>query len=121
MNNYIKKYELNDNITLDKLSKAKFEKGGWFSNVSHPKVSFFKILHEDIELHIEIPTSDLNNIQFDEDRNICVFDDEIGQPYYPFYHKTDRTDFINLIINRYNETMDSLVKEGIFKEKIIKK
>ena len=119
--NQIKKYELNKNITLEQLEKAKFQKGGWITSVSHPKVRFFKVLHDDIELHIEIPIGDLTNIKFDDFNNICVFDDEIGQPYYPFYHKTNRTDYINLVINKYNETMDSLAHQGIFKEKVIKK
>ena len=80
----VKRYELVENITKEDLLKAGFKEGGWDSYILNPKVSYSCVLYEDIELHIEISTSS-KKIKFNDYNNVLVFDDEIGQPYFPFY------------------------------------
>ena len=77
---------------------------------------YYKILDKDIELFIEIPISDLKNIDFSE-KNICVFDDDAGEPFKEFYEKNSNSSQLNKVIENYNNAMDNLVNQGILKVK----
>jgi len=111
----VKRYELVENITKEDLLKAGFKEGGWDSYILNPKVSYSCVLYEDIELHIEISTSS-KRIRFNDYNNVLVFDDEIGQPYFPFY-KGIETEYIHKVIEKYNQKMDEFKEKGILKEK----
>lgn len=112
----IKRYELAPNITKEKLLEVGFRKGGSNSEIPEPKISYSCVLHGDIDLHIEIHTPNDKEIEFDDFNNILVYDDESGQPYFPFYNNM-QFKFLLKIINRYNKKMDQLVEKGIFIEK----
>ena len=112
----VKRYDLSLNITKEDLLNAGFKEGGWDSYILDPKVSYSCVLYEDIELHIEISTSSSNKIKFNDYDNVLVFDDEIGQPYFPFY-KGIRTEYIHKVIEKYNEKMDEFKEKGILVEK----
>ena len=58
----VKRYELVENITKEDLLKAGFKEGGWDSYILNPKVSYSCVLYKDIELHIEISTSNLYKV-----------------------------------------------------------
>lgn len=117
----IKKYELNDNVTIKKLEKNNFNKGGFMKKIKSPKYYYNKYLVDDIELHIEIGINPDKTLSFDDYDNIIVLDDNFCQPYYPFYEEKKGFKFLNKVILEYNNTMDEFVKNGIFKEKILEK
>lgn len=103
-------YDLNPNITIEKLEEVGFKQGGWMSNIEQPKMSYMSPIVKNIELYIEINT---DTFEFDEDENIFIWDDNFGQAYYPFYNDT-KIAFAARVKSAYNDKMDSLVDEGIF-------
>ena len=118
----IKHYDINTNLDLATLIKAKFVDGGNNPEIESPKMTFKEMIHDDIELIIEIPVGDLKNIKFSEKENMKLIDtgltqDDKEQLYTPFYE--DRTfDYLKNVIRDYNKTMDNLVAKKIFKEKV---
>ena len=112
----IKRYELAPNITKEILLENGFKEGGSQSDIPEPKISYSCVLHGDIDLHIEIHTPNDKKIEFDDFNNILIYDEEAGQPYFPFYNDI-QFKFLLKIINRYNKKMDQLVDQGIFIEK----
>ena len=118
----IKHYEINTNLDLPTLIKAKFVDGGSNPEIESPKMTFKQLIHDDIELVIELPVGDLENIKFNEKDNMKLVDtgltqDDKEQIYTPFYE--DKSfDYLKKVINAYNNEMDGLVHKGIFKEKI---
>ena len=117
----IKHYDINTNLDLATLIKAKFVDGGSNPLIESPKMTFKELIHDDIELIIEIPVGDLKNIKFKEEENIKLVDTGLTQEdkeqlYTPFYE--DRTfDYLKNVIRDYNKTMDNLVDKKIFKVK----
>ena len=103
-------YELNPDITIDKLKEIGFKQGGWMSNIEKPKMSYVRPLVEDIELCIEINT---NTFDFNEDENIVVIDDNFCQAYFPFYNEDATFEYALKVKRAYNDKMDSLVDEGL--------
>ena len=117
MRNQIKRYELGNNITVEKLKKCEFREGGFMRSVKAPKFTYYQPLIEDIELYVEIGLNDDNTFSFDDSHSVEVVDDNICQPYYPFYNEEKDFPFLNKVIDEYNKTMDCLVCNGILKEK----
>ena len=103
----IKNYSLNDKISIEDLKRAKFVK-------VNNEMIYTKLLNEDIELHINIPENT-------NDYDIKVIDTTIDDLYFAFYGENWNFPSLQKTIREYNKTMDSLVKQGIFKEKVIKK
>lgn len=112
----INHYELNPNVTVEKLKEIGFKQGGWMSNVKKPKMSYMNPLVKNIELYIEINT---DTFEFDEDENIFIWDDNFGQAYYPFYNDTEIA-FASRVKRAYNDKMDSLVDQGLFEKVNVK-
>lgn len=112
----INHYELDPTISIEKLEKIGFKHGGWMSNIPSPKMSYVRPLVKDIELCIEINT---DTFDFDDGENIFIWDDNFGQAYYPFY---DSSEFgvASRVKRAYNDKMDSLVDEGLFKKANVK-
>jgi len=119
MLNEIKKYKLNNNLTESNLKEVGFRPGGWMSSIEEPKLSYTKVLIEDIELHIEVSINNGKVTNFDDYKNIYVIDDNYGQPYTPFYNSNVIFPYLNKVILRYNEEMDKLVSKGILKPIIL--
>ena len=117
----IKRYELNDNVTIKKIKKNNFNEGGFMEKIISPKYHYSKYLLDDIEIHIEIGVNLDETLYFDDFDNIVVLDDNFCQPYYPFYENENGFPYLNKVILEYNKTMDGLVKKGIFKEKTLEK
>lgn len=115
-----KRYELNDNVTLENLLNNNFKEGGFMKEIPSPKYYYYKRLIDDIELYIEVNINGNEITNFDDINNILVIDDSFCQPYYPFYEGKKEFDFLNKVIKKYNEAMDELVEKGILKEKILK-
>ncbi|MBQ9023629.1 MAG: hypothetical protein IJ105_00235 [Bacilli bacterium] len=113
----IKKYILNDNLTINKLKKNNFKEGGFIKEIPSPKYYYYKRLIDDIELHIEISVNNDETFNFDDFDNIIVLDDSFCQPYTPFYESKKGFSFLNKVIIEYNKAMDELVEKGILKEK----
>lgn len=114
-------YQLNPNVTVEKLEEVGFTEGGWMANIQGPKVAYMRPLIDEIELNIEINT---DTLEFDEDENIFILDDTFGQAYFPFYNENTDIEFTLKVKRNYNKRMDSLVEEGIFNkvnEKVKKK
>lgn len=116
----IKRYEINKNITINKLLAANFQNGGFNSKIESPKMTLNKVIYDDIELLIELPIGDLKNIEFDESINILVKDRKYDIPYQPFYNAVRPFNYLSKVISSYNNEMDMLVQQGIFKEKVKK-
>ena len=121
MRSEIKKYELNDKITIKKLKKNKFKEGGFMKNIPYPKYYYNRYLSYNIEFHIEISVNPDGTFTFDDFDNIVVLDDNFCQPYYPFYENDIDFPILNKIIMEYNKVMDEFVKKGILKEKNLEK
>ena len=116
----IKKYKLNENVSIETLKKNGFKEGGFMNEVPSPKYKYNKYLVDDIELCIEISVNEDKSLSFDDFNNVLVLDDEFCQPYTDFYN-TQNPDsivsgYLNRVISKYNEEMDELVKKGILQE-----
>ena len=113
----INRYELGNNVTIDMLSRAGFHSDyGWMKEIEKPKMTYFKMLDGDIELWIEISVKEESNIEFDDEKNVAIIDDDFGQYYYGFYNDVS-TPYINKVIEKYNKVMDGFVEKGILKRK----
>ena len=121
MREEIKKYELNNNLTIDKLKENGFRAGGFMKEILEPKFHLYEFLIEDIELHLEIGITPNKKFIFDDFDGVVVIDDCFCQPYTPFYNENQDFRFLNKVIKEYNKTMDSLVDKEILKEKELKK
>lgn len=111
-----KSYKIKENITREDLLDAGFKDGHW--RCKEECVSKYIRLINDIELDIAIKT---DPIGFDDFENIEVMDSSFGQTYTPFYGDNykryiDNFPYLQEVITRYNETMDSL---GIFEELVL--
>ena len=120
MRKNIKRYELNDNVTLNNFISNNFKEGGFMKDVPSPKYYYYQKLLKEIELYIEISVNKDKTINFDDFKNILVLDDSFCQPYYPFYEGEIEFEFLNKVIENYNKAMDEFVEKGIFREKIVK-
>lgn len=131
----VKHYDINTKLDLASLINAKFVNGGNNKEIETPKMTFSKVIFDDIELNIELPIGDLNNILFDELKNIKLIDTdirdgnlkliqngkEVKEPegiYKPFYDNTTPTPYLTKLVNAYNSEMDNFVRLGVFKEKV---
>lgn len=110
----INHYKIKDNVTKELLLSHLFREGGFMNEVEKPKLFYIANLIDDIELHIEINT---NTLKFDDYDNVLILDDMCGQPYYPFYEKSDRVcPGVAKIREKYNEEMDKLCDFGILEK-----
>lgn len=117
MRETIKNYELQSNLTIEKLKMSGFLEGGFLKRVPNPKYFINKPLTDSILLHIEIVVNPDNTLSFDDSNSIIVLDDDFCQPYYPFYDDSIDSHFLNSVIIRYNTVMDEFVKKGVFSYK----
>lgn len=108
----IKQYKLKPNVTKKDLFKAGFKEGGWQKKFKDPKVSYYAILVDEIELHIEIET---DTMEFNCIDNVLVLDADFCQPYTPFYGES-KSKYLNDVIRNYNIIMDNLVHKDILEE-----
>lgn len=106
-------YILNENITYNLLINSGFIEIKTDS-VDLKKFVLIKPLVLDIELHIEI-FKDHNEFIFDDNNNIHVIDGAFGRHYIPFYDSEKGFDFLNKVINEYNNFMDNNI--NIFSKK----
>ena len=109
----INRYELNQDVNIQKLEECGFRPGGWMPGIHVPKMMYMCPLIDEIELYIEINT---NTFDFNDFYNIFIFDGNFGQAYYPFYDVYSDFEFLRNVRNRYNEEMDKLVDKGLFKK-----
>ena len=119
MNHDVNRYELEENVTIETLKEAGFRE---IKSGNRIILSYYRELIKDIDLFIEFDITNPNIITFDVDKNISVIDDICGQYLNAFYDNVDN-DYINRVVRRYNEVMNSLVNKGIFKvkEKVVGK
>ena len=115
----IKRYDLNESITLDKLKENNFRKGGFIKDTSPVKYFYDRYLVDGILLHIEIGINKDGTFNFDDYNNIYVLNDKLRKPYYPFYSDNQYSEILDLIIIKYNQIMDDLTKKDILQEKVI--
>ena len=108
----IKRYELNDGVTIKDL------KDSGFLAAEPNKLNYYSPLYNDIDLFVNISLSDDGMLFFDDETMVQVIDDNFGQYYTPFYNNKPFA-FLNFVIYRYNEVMDVLVEKGILKIKVI--
>ncbi len=116
---HIKRYELTDGLTAEDLESKGFKKFERLS--SENKITYYNknsCLYNDIEVFVDIIINDDGSLSFDDCENVLVMDDRFGQPYTPFYDNK-LFHFLSYIIFRYNEFMDSLVEDGILKQKTL--
>ena len=106
-------FELNENITIEKLKEVGFRE---IKSGNRIILSYYRELIKDIDLFIEFDITNPNIITFDEDKNISVIDDICGQYFNAFYDNVDN-DYVKRTIRRYNEVMNSLVNKEVFKVK----
>lgn len=117
MNNKVKRYELNDNMTIDMLETNNFRQCGYIQNMIVTKYCYEEFLSFNVYLRIEINIKDNGELYFDDYSSVYVNDINFEQPYYPFYSNDEEFDVLNGIIEKYNQIMDNFVKKGILKEK----
>jgi hypothetical protein len=122
MREVIKRYELDDNLTIKKMDKSEFirlrETEEW------PTIRYYysRELCDSIEVQITVdPFKHILHDDFDDTKDIQVYDSFNERLFEPFYDEERDYPFLNDLIKEYNRTMDELVEKGIFKEKIIKK
>lgn len=121
MKSSIKRYLLNDDISIEKLKENGFKEGGFMREIKPPKYYFNRNLYSDIDLHIEIGINQDNTYYFDDINSVIVIDNSFCQPYYPFYTDDMKSSVLDEVIKAYNEVMNDLVKKGILKQKQQKK
>lgn len=109
----INKYELDEDVTIEKLVAAGFIA---VTNGNQTSLVFCRELITDIDLYVEFDITKSQTITFDEEKCVSVIDDEIGQYYSAFYRRVN-SDFVERTTRRYNEVMNSLVNKGILKHK----
>lgn len=120
MRKQTKRYELNSEVSIEKLKEVGFKKGGILGDISTENYCYIKYLIEEIDLLVEVEKTEDNTIIFNDEDNVLVIDEDFGQPYGSFYNEEKDTPFINEVIKRYNKEMDKLVDKGILKEKKVK-
>ena len=121
MREIIKRYELDDHLTLEKMDKSEFVRLN--PTDERPTVSYYysRELCDSVEVQITIyPFEHILHDEFDETENIVVYDTYYKRIFEPFYDEERDYPFVNDLIKEYNRTMDSLVEKGIFKEKKLK-
>lgn len=116
MNNKVKRYELNDNVTVDMLEKNGFRECGFIDAITKPKYYYSQYLSLNVYVQIEIAVKNDETLYFDDYISVSVIEDNFGQPYYPFYDKDQDFDYLNSIIDKYNSIMDKFMEGGIFTE-----
>lgn len=110
----INHYKIKEGVTKELLLSHSFRDGGFINEIEKPKFFYTVNLINDIELHIEI---NINTLKFDDYDNVLILDDMFGQPYYPFYEKSDRViPQIAKVRKRYNEEMDKLCNLNILEK-----
>ncbi len=122
MREVIKRYELDDNLTMKKMDKSEFirlrETEEW------PTIRYYysKELCDSIEVQIMIcPWEHILHDEFDDKKDIQIYDCFNERIFEPFYDEERDYPFVNDLIKEYNNTMDSLVEKGIFKPKKLDK
>ena len=121
MREIIKKYEISEDISIYKLEKNNFRRIEPTEENNLLRYIYKKSLPEDLCLYVEIKITKDNKFVFDEETTVEIIDESFGQPYGAFYNEDKDFPFLNDIIRKYNETMDSLVEKGILQEKKLKK
>ena len=117
MREQVKRYELNNDVTIEKLKENGFKDGGFMIGLTSPKYHLIKYLVDDIEMRIEIDAT----LAFNDSENILILDEDFAQPYRAFYNRELDFPFLNKVITKYNKVMDELVDKGIFHEKKLEK
>lgn len=120
MREVVKRYELNSNVSLEKLKKNGFKEGGILGDVSTENYCYIRYLIDDIELLVEVGKDKDNALTFNDEENVLVLDEDFGQPYRAFYNEENDFPFLNDVVKLYNKEMDKLVDNGILQEKKIK-
>lgn len=118
MREVVKRYELDDNLTIEKLDKSEFVRIN--PSNERPTVSYYysRELCDSVEVQITIyPYEHILHDEFDDMKDIVVYDTYYKRVFEPFYDEERDYPFVNDLIKEYNRTMDSLVSKGIFKEK----
>ena len=109
----IKRYDMNDGVTIKNLKDA------GFISIDPSKYSYYCPLHNEIELFVCFNINQDGSLVFDDTTTVQVLDDNFGQWYTPFYTSNKPFPFLNIVIFKYNTVMDSLVEKGILKPKVL--
>lgn len=120
MREIIKRYELDDNLTMDKMDKSEFMR--LRESEEYPVIRYYysRELCDSIEVQITIdPFNHILHDEFDDKKDIQIYDSFNERIFDPFYDEERDYPFLNDLIKEYNRTMDLLVEKGIFKEKKI--
>lgn len=120
MREIIKRYELNDDINMYKLSKNDFKR------IEHEEETFLKYhfskeLLDEITFNIDIKINQDKKYIFDDQKDVELFDEAFCHQYRAFYDEDRDFPFLNDLIKEYNNTMDELVEKGVFKPKVLTK
>lgn len=118
MREVVKSYELDDNLTIEKMDKSEFVRLN--PTMGRPVISYYftKELCDSVEVQITIyPFEHILHDEFDETKNIVVYDTYYKRVFEPFYDEERDYPFVNDLIKEYNRAMNDLVSKGIFKEK----
>lgn len=96
--------------------KREFLEGLGFTNYLKDYLYYRILLHGPITLNIEIPV--INDMIGLDNIKIRVIDEEFLQPYIPFYNTNlyRNNEFLDIVILKYNQEMDNLVRQGIFEK-----
>ena len=120
MREVVKRYELDDNLTIEKMDKSEFIRIRESEEYPVIRYTYSKELCDSVEVQIMIdPFLHILCDDFDDMKDIVIYDSFNERVFEPFYDEERDYPFVNDLIKEYNRTMDSLVKKGIFKEKII--
>ena len=118
MREIIKRYELDDHLTLEKMDKSEFIRIRESEEYPVIRYKYSKELCDSVEVQIMIdPFLHILSDEFDDMKNILIYDSFNERVFEPFYDEERDYPFVNDLIKEYNRTMDSLVEKGIFKEK----
>jgi len=120
MREIVKRYELDDNLTMNKMDKSEFAR--LRESEEYPVIRYYysRELCDSIEVQITVdPFKHILHDEFDDKKNIQIYDSFNERIFEPFYDEERDYPFLNDLIKEYNRTMDSLVEKGIFKEKKI--
>ena len=107
----LQEYELNDDVTIEKLKEIGFKE---IISGNRKTLSYFRVLNEEIELYINFDITKSDEITFDENKNVEVIDDMIGQYFTAFYNNVNNK-YVKKCKQRYHEEMMNLVNKGILK------
>lgn len=118
MREVVKRYELDDSLTIEKMDKSEFVRLN--PTDERPAISYYfsKELCDSVEVQITIyPFDHILHDEFDDMKDIVIYDTFNERVFDPFYDEERDYPFVNDLIKEYNRAMNDLVSKGIFKEK----